>query len=111
VFSKTLVRTLTFLVAILVFAATIGFGFTLGFKYVISQNDRFERFEDTVKVIDKDNPDAVMIVIRQGFNTSDIADALMEAELSRTNLPMSLCPSSTDLTGSIWQVLILSERP
>ncbi|NCU25137.1 endolytic transglycosylase MltG [Candidatus Nomurabacteria bacterium] len=85
-FSKTLVRTLTFLVAILVFAATIGFGFTLGFKYVISQNDRFERFEDTVKVIDKDNPDAVMIVIRQGFNTSDIADALLEAGVIKNKL-------------------------
>ncbi len=85
-FSKALVRTLTFLIAILIFAATIGFGFTLGFKYVIAQNDRFKRFNDEISVIEKDDPDAVMIVIRQGFDSSDIADELIEAGVIKNKL-------------------------
>lgn len=84
--SKTLVRTLTFLLVIIIFATTIGVGFTLGFKYVISQNEKFENFETTIAKIDKDSPDAVMVVIRQGFRTSDIADALEEAGVIKHKL-------------------------
>ncbi len=64
------------LVFFIVFAATIGLGFTLGFKYVISQNARFSNFETQVQSIGIDTPDAVMIIIKQGSDTSEIADDL-----------------------------------
>ncbi|MHB1455147.1 MAG: endolytic transglycosylase MltG [Saccharofermentanales bacterium] len=84
--SRTTGRILSLLVALLIFACTVGLGFTLGFKYVLSQNDRFTNFETLVAKITKDTPDAVMIVIRQGFDTGDIAQALDEADAIKSKL-------------------------
>lgn len=84
--SKTLSRTIKFLIIILVFATTVGVGFTLGFKYVISQNQKFENFETNVIKVNKDTDDAVMVVIRQGYRTSDIADVLKEAGVIKHKL-------------------------
>ena len=84
--SKTAGRILSILISLLVFATTVGFGFTLGFKYVLSQNDRFSNFETRVAKVGKDTPGAIMVVIRQGFDTGDIADALAEANAIKNKL-------------------------
>ncbi|MHB8961879.1 MAG: endolytic transglycosylase MltG [Saccharofermentanales bacterium] len=84
--SKTTGRILTLLIALLIFASTVGLGFTLGFKYVLQQNDRFTHFETRISKIKKDSPGAIMVVIRQGFDTGDIADALEEAGVIKNKL-------------------------
>lgn len=84
--SRTTGRILSILVALLIFAATVGIGFTLGFRYVLSQNDRFTNFASQVSAIGKDTPGAIMVVIRQGNDTGDIADALYKAGAIKNKL-------------------------
>ena len=76
--SKATMKILKWLVFFIIFAATIGLGFTVGFKYVLSQNTRFSSFETQLQSIGTETPDAIMIVIKQGADTADIADDLKE---------------------------------
>ncbi len=84
--SKATGKVLSILAALLIFAATVGVGFTLGFKYVLSQNDRFKNFGIQVTKIGKDTPGAIMVVIRQGYDTGDIAQTLYEAGAIKNRL-------------------------
>jgi len=84
--SKTTGRVLSIMIALLVFAGTVGVGFSLGFRYVLSQNDRFANFSTQVSAIGIDTPGAIMVVIRQGFDTSDIAAALKDAGAIKNEL-------------------------
>ena len=74
--SKATKKIFKILILLLIFATTVGAGFTMGFKYVISQNDRFASFQTETEKIGVNTKDAIMIVLKQGADTSDIADIL-----------------------------------
>lgn len=76
--SKATTKILTWLIFFLIFVSTIGVGFTLGFKYVLSQNQRFSDFATQTTKIGIDTPDAVMVVVKQGSDTDDIANSLAD---------------------------------
>lgn len=84
--SKTTKRTLSALVFILIFIISIGTGFTLGFKYVVSQNQRFDGFKTNTVKIDSTTPNAIMVVIKQGYDTGDIASALSKKKVISNEL-------------------------
>jgi len=76
--SRATTKTFTWLIVFLIFITTVGVGFALGFKYVLSQNQRFANFETKLKEIGVDTPGAVMIVVKQGSDTSDISNSLSD---------------------------------
>lgn len=76
--SKGTIKVFKWLVFLVIFAVTIGLGFTMGFKYVLSQNERFSNFESQMETMGVNTPDAIMIVIKSGSDTTDIADLLSE---------------------------------
>jgi UPF0755 protein len=76
--SKATKKIFKMLILLLIFATTVGVGFTMGFKYVISQNDRFSSFQTETEKIGVGTKDAVMVVLKQGADTADIADNLEE---------------------------------
>jgi UPF0755 protein len=74
--STAVKKMIAWLVALIIFIGTVGLGFVLGFNYILSQNTRFSTFDKNTVELGKDSPGAVMIVIRQGADTSDIATEL-----------------------------------
>lgn len=84
--SKTIRRITTWLVAVVVFVSTVSIGFSLGFQYVISQNERFSNFGSDTTVIDENTPGAVMVVVSRGFDASNIADMLIEKGIIKNRL-------------------------
>ncbi len=76
--SKATKKIFIWLLLCLVFVAMIGVGFALGFRYVLSQDQRFKNFSAQTQLVGIDTPGAVMIVVKTGANTSDIADILEE---------------------------------
>lgn len=76
--SKSTTKVLTWLISLFIFLATIGAGFALGFNYVLSQNKRFENFDKQSVKITAETPGAVMVIVKQGADTNDIADYLSE---------------------------------
>jgi len=79
--SKATKKVFIWLVLCLVFVAMIGVGFTLGFRYVLSQDQRFKNFTTQTEQVGIDTPGAVMIVIKTGSDTSDIANILEEKKI------------------------------
>lgn len=73
------------MVAVVVVLAGGLMGVFLGYNYVLSQTDRFDRLEEAMEkgdlVIDENTPGAVMVVIQTGDNTPAIASKLSEEGL------------------------------
>ncbi len=84
--SKTIIRLSTWLIAVVVFIATVGMGFSLGFQYVISQNERFSNFGEDTAVVDENTPGSVMAVVQRGSDTSDIAAMLEEKGIIKNKI-------------------------
>ncbi|MBP5418001.1 MAG: endolytic transglycosylase MltG [Clostridiales bacterium] len=78
-------------------------GVFLGYNYVLSQNSRFKTLEKNIAtkelVINQDTPDAVMIVIRSGDTTSDIADKLKKAGLIKNTMTFSIMSKFNGFDG------------
>lgn len=78
-------------------------GIFLGYNYVISQGNRFEvleqALEDKTLVIDRKTPGAVMIVIEDGDDTSDIADKLKDTGLVDNTLVFKLMSKFNGFDG------------
>lgn len=78
-------------------------GVFLGYNYVISQNTRFKTLEKNIAtkelVINQDTPGAVMIVIRSGDTTSDIADKLKKAGLIKNTMTFSIMSKFNGFDG------------
>ncbi len=97
--SKSTTKVLTWLVSFLIFVSTIGIGFTLGFKYVLSQNQRFSSFSTKTQKITVDTPGAVMIVIKQGSDTSDIAKVLADKNVIANKLAFNFMSKINGFDG------------
>lgn len=76
--SKSTAKSLKWLISLMIFITLIVIGFALGFNYVLSQNQRFENFDKQSLKLTVDSPGAEMVVIKQGADTSEIADFLAE---------------------------------
>ena len=78
-------------------------GVFLGYNYVLSQNSRFKNLEKSIAtgdlVINQDTPGAVMIVIRSGDTTGDIADKLKEAGLIKNTMTFSIMSKFNGFDG------------
>ncbi|MBQ0012210.1 MAG: endolytic transglycosylase MltG [Clostridiales bacterium] len=78
-------------------------GVFLGYNYVTSQNTRFKELERSIDsgelVINQDTPGAVMVVIRTGDTTGDIADKLKEAGLIKNTLTFSIMSKFNGFDG------------
>ena len=78
-------------------------GVFLGYNYVTSQNARFKELERSIDsgelVINQDTPGAVMVVIRTGDTTGDIADKLKEAGLIKNTLTFSIMSKFNGFDG------------
>ena len=78
-------------------------GVFLGYNYVISQNARFKNLEKRIEteelVINQDTPGSVMIVIRSGDTTGDIADKLKEAGLIKNTMTFSIMSKFNGFDG------------
>ncbi len=78
-------------------------GVFLGYNYVLSQNSRFKTLEKKIAteelVINQDTPGAVMIVIRSGDTTSDIADKLKTAGLIKNTMTFSIMSKFNGFDG------------
>ncbi len=78
-------------------------GVFLGYNYVTSQNARFKGLEQSIDsgelVINQDTPGAVMVVIRTGDTTGDIADKLKEAGLIKNTLAFSIMSKFNGFDG------------
>ena len=78
-------------------------GVFLGYNYVLSQNSRFKTLEKNIAtkelVINQDTPGAVMIVIRSGDTTSDIADKLKKAGLIKNTMTFSIMSKFNGFDG------------
>lgn len=84
--AKTIRRVFTWTIAVIIFVSTVGIGFSLGFRYVISQNERFTNFDTYTQRLDSDTPGAVMVVVPRGSDTSDIAEILEENGIIKNTL-------------------------
>lgn len=84
-FSNKLRRMVAILIVILLLVIAGVAGIFLGYNYVTSQETRFESLESDLKsgalVINRDTPNAVMLVIDSGDDTSAIAEKLYDAGL------------------------------
>lgn len=84
-FSNKLRRMVAILIVILLLVIAGVAGIFLGYNYVTSQETRFESLESDLKsgalVINRDTPNAVMLVIESGDDTSAIAEKLYDAGL------------------------------
>jgi len=78
-------------------------GVFLGYNYVMSQNARFKNLEKSISsgelVINQDTPGAVMIVIRSGDTTNDIAENLKNAGLIKNTLTFSIMSKFNGFDG------------
>ncbi len=78
-------------------------GVFLGYNYVISQNARFTKLERQIKngelVINQNTPGAVMIVIRSGDTTGDIAEQLKKEGLINNTSTFSLMSKFNGFDG------------
>ena len=78
-------------------------GVFLGYNYVMSQNARFKNLEKSITngdlVINQDTPGAVMIVIRSGDTTGDIAENLKNAGLIKNTLTFSIMSKFNGFDG------------
>lgn len=97
--SKTTTKILSWLFAFLIFISTIGIGFTVGFKYVLSQTDRFSNFDKTTEKVGADTPGAVMIVIKAGSDTDDIADVLADKNVISNKFAFKLMSKINGFDG------------
>lgn len=89
--SRKINRSLSALAIVLLLIGSLILGFTFGYRYVVSQNKRFSRYETELKElgepgseenqrveITEDTPGAMKIYIRLGERSSDIAKRLEE---------------------------------
>lgn len=90
--SRKINRSVSALTTVILIMAVLVGGFSIGYHYVISQNKRFSQYdtqniaigshgEDKKIVIGKDTPGAVMVYVRYGERTSDIARKLEKLNL------------------------------
>ena len=93
-FSRKVSIALRVLIAVTALIVCGVIGVFLGYNYVISQNARFKNLEKRIEteelVINQDTPGSVMIVIRSGDTTGDIADKLKEAGLIKNTMTFSI---------------------
>ena len=78
-------------------------GVFLGYNYVLSQNSRFKTLEKKIStedlVINQNTPGAVMIVIRSGDTTGDIAEKLKAAGLIKNTMTFSIMSKFNGFDG------------
>jgi UPF0755 protein len=79
--SRTIGRIFALLFTVIIFVSTIGAGFVLGFKYVISQNERFSNFDKETERITDETQGARMVIVPRGSNTSEIAELLYKTHI------------------------------
>lgn len=102
-FSKKL-RTMTaVLVALLLLVIAGVVGIFLGYNYVTSQDARFANLETDLEsgalVINRDTPNAVMLVINSGDDTGNIAEKLEDAGLINNTLVFMLLSKFNGFDG------------
>ena len=102
-FSRKVSIALRVLIAVTALLLCGVIGVFLGYNYVISQNARFKNLEKRIEteelVINQDTPGAVMIVIRSGDTTGDIADKLKEAGLIKNTMTFSIMSKFNGFDG------------
>jgi len=98
--SKRIRRTLAWMFVVLLAVAISAGGFVVGYSYVLSQNDRFERFDRQGILITPETPGAVMVVIPRGSDTADIAAVLQEKGLIEQPLVFQLLSKFNGFDGS-----------
>lgn len=109
--SRKINRSLSALVVVGILVLVLVLGFALGYRYVISQNARFSRYdtndlsgdlsseENQKIVITQDTPGAVMVYVHLGDRTSDIAERLQEAGVIEHPLLFSLMSKINGFDG------------
>ena len=102
-FSKKVSIALRVLVVVTALIVCGVIGVFLGYNYVISQNTRFKNLEKSIAsgdlVINQDTPGAVMIVIRSGDTTGDIAENLKNAGLIKNTMTFSIMSKFNGFDG------------
>ena len=102
-FSRKVSIALRVLIAVTALIVCGVIGVFLGYNYVISQNARFKNLEKRIEteelVINQDTPGSVMIVIRSGDTTGDIADKLKEAGLIKNTMTFSIMSKFNGFDG------------
>lgn len=102
-FSNKLKRMIEVLVILLLVVIAGVSGIFLGYNYVISQSDRFDSLEaslaDGSLVINRNTPNAVMVVIESGDDTSDIARKLKDDGLISNTLVFTLMSKFNGFDG------------
>jgi len=102
-FSRKLKRMIVVLVVLLLVLSVGVIGIFLGFNYVVSQTDRFDTLAAEIKskelVIDKDTPDAVMVVVDLGDDTAAIAKKLKDNGLVDNTLMFTLLSKFNGFDG------------
>ena len=102
-FSRKVTIALRVLIALTALIVCGVIGVFLGYNYVISQNTRFKNLERAISsgelVINQDTPGAVMIVIRSGDTTDDIAENLKKAGLIKNTMTFSIMSKFNGFDG------------
>ena len=102
-FSRKVSIALRVLVVVTALIVCCVIGVFLGYNYVMSQNARFKNLEKSIAngdlVINQDTPGSVMIVIRSGDTTSDIAENLKNAGLIKNTLTFSVMSKFNGFDG------------
>ena len=102
-FSNKLKRVTAILLAILILVVAGVTGIFLGYNYVTSQERRFDALDLDIAsgalVINRDTPDAVMLVIESGDDTEDIAEKLEDAGLIGNSLVFRLMSKFNGFDG------------
>lgn len=88
--SRKLKRVLIILLVVCVLVVFAVSGITLGYNYVLSQNERFDQLnadlENGDRKITEKTPGAIEIIIKSGDDTGAIADQLIEKKLIENKL-------------------------
>lgn len=102
-FSRKVSIALKVLIALTALVVCGLLGVFLGYNYVMSQNTRFKDLEHSITsgelVINQDTPGAVMVVIRSGDTTGDIADKLQAAGLIKNTLTFKIMSKFNGFDG------------
>ena len=102
-FSRKVSTALRILIIVACVIVSSVLGVFLGYNYVLSQNARFENLKKSISngdlVINQNTPGAVMIVIRSGDTTGDIAEKLKDTGLIKNTLTFSVMSKFNGFDG------------
>jgi len=98
-FSKKLRRAVFILFVVLGVMVMGVVGITMGYNYVLKQNDRLNAIREAQTEITKDTPNAVMVLIESGDTTSIIAEKLEELTLIENTTIFSLLSKYNGFDG------------